>query len=81
MPIIAVLEEIGLAHGKSPAQVALNWLARQPHVLPISGVKNARQAESNAAAIGWDMSAPESAHLDEVSLPFHRAEPYRLRPA
>ena len=81
MPIIAVLEEIGGAHDKSPAQVTLNWLARQPHVLPISGVKNARQAESNASAIGWEMSAAESARLDEVSLSFHRAEPYRIRPA
>ncbi|MCL5994711.1 MAG: aldo/keto reductase [Chloroflexi bacterium] len=68
-PVIQLLTQIGEAHGgKTPAQVALNWLARQPGVLPIPGAKNAKQAESNAGALGWDMTDAESDQLSQVSL-------------
>ena len=43
MPVIGALERIGRSHDRSPAQVALNWLARQENVLPIPGAKNAQQ--------------------------------------
>jgi aryl-alcohol dehydrogenase-like predicted oxidoreductase len=70
-PVILALEQVGAAHGgKTPAQVALNWLARQPRVLPIPGAKNAKQAESNAGAIGWDMTDDEADLLSQVSLDF-----------
>jgi len=58
---------VGQAHqGKSPAQVALNWLMCQG-VAPIPGAKNARQAQENAAATGWRLDAAEIAALDEMS--------------
>jgi aryl-alcohol dehydrogenase-like predicted oxidoreductase len=68
-PVIQTLTQIGDAHGgKTPAQVALNWLARQPGVLPIPGAKNARHAEANAGAIGWDMTDDEADLLNLVTL-------------
>ncbi|MCL4506059.1 MAG: aldo/keto reductase [Chloroflexi bacterium] len=68
-PVIQTLAQIGAAHGgKTPAQVALNWLARQPGVLPIPGAKNAAQAEANAGAIGWDMTIDEADLLSEITL-------------
>ena len=67
-PLIAALKEIGEAHdGKSTAQVALNWLSRQPNVLPIPGVKNERQAEDNMDAITWKMNDDEAEKLDQLS--------------
>ena len=70
-PVIQALTRVGEAHGgKTPAQVALNWLARQPGVLPIPGAKNAQQAESNAGAIGWDMTDDEADLLSQTSLEF-----------
>jgi aryl-alcohol dehydrogenase-like predicted oxidoreductase len=70
-PVIRALERVGEAHGgKTPAQVALNWLARQPRVLPIAGAKNAQQAGSNAGSIGWDMTDDEADLLSQVSLDF-----------
>jgi aryl-alcohol dehydrogenase-like predicted oxidoreductase len=73
-PLLDAMDEIGQAHGgKSVAQVALNWLARQPNVFPIPGAKNARQAQDNAAAIDWRMSDEEAQRLDERSAPFRSA--------
>ena len=37
VPLIEALEDIGHEHQRTAAQVALNWLARQPNVMPIPG--------------------------------------------
>ena len=67
-PLIAALKEIGQAHGGKPAaQVTLNWLARQPNVLPIPGAKNERQAEDNMDAISWTMNDDEAEKLNQIS--------------
>jgi len=72
-PVIQALEKIGEAHnGKTPAQVALNWLARQPHVLAIPGAKNAQHAAANAGAIGWDMTDDEADELSQITLDWRR---------
>lgn len=66
-PLIALLREIGEAHGgKTPAQVALNWVICKGAV-PIPGAKNARHAEQNAGALGWRLTADEVAALDTAS--------------
>lgn len=66
-PLIDLLNEIGAAHGgKSPAQVAINWTICKG-TLPIPGAKNRRQAEANAGAAGWRLTADEIAALDEMS--------------
>ncbi len=66
-PVVAELRRIGAAHGgKSPAQVALNWVMCKGAV-PIPGAKNASQAEQNAGALGWALVADEVAALDRVA--------------
>jgi aryl-alcohol dehydrogenase-like predicted oxidoreductase len=66
--LVAVLREIGGRHGKSAAQVALNWLTRQPGtVVPIPGAKSAAQAEENAGASGWALTDAEVRRIAEVS--------------
>ncbi len=66
-PLIQLLRAIGDAHdGKSPVQVALNWVMSKGAV-PIPGAKNARQARDNAAALGWRLAEHEIAALDEES--------------
>lgn len=64
-PLIDQLTALAEQHGKTPAQVALNWLVRQPGVLPIPGAKNARQAASNAGALGWSLTDVEAATLTQ----------------
>jgi aryl-alcohol dehydrogenase-like predicted oxidoreductase len=66
-PLIALLCKIGEAHdGKTPAQVALNWVMCKGAVL-IPGAKNARQAQDNVGALGWYLSDQEMAALDAAS--------------
>jgi len=66
-PLIQALRDIGAAHGgRTPAQVALNWVICKG-ALPIPGVKNRAQAEQNLGALGWRLSDEEVAKLDEIS--------------
>jgi len=70
-PLLDAMREIGAVHGGAPpVQVALNWLARQSHVLPIPGAKNETQARDNAAALDWTMSQNEVDRLDSLSQSF-----------
>ena len=67
-PLTQLLRAIGQTHdGKSPAQVALNWLICKGAV-PIPGAKNARQVKENAGALGWRLAEHEIAALDAESL-------------
>ena len=66
-PLVALLGEIGQAHGgKTPAQAALNWAMCKGSV-PIPGAKNASQARDNTGALGWRKSHDEVAALDAAS--------------
>lgn len=67
-PVLNILREIGEAHGKEPAQVALNWLITQRSTFPIPGAKNEHQARQNAGALGWEMSADEAEKLELATL-------------
>jgi aryl-alcohol dehydrogenase-like predicted oxidoreductase len=66
-PAIATLQEIGAAYGKTPAQVALNWLIAQGNVMPIPGAKNADQIRMNAGALNWSMTEAERDRIDRVT--------------
>ncbi len=66
--IVAELRRIGENHGgKTPSQVALNWVIAKGAV-PIPGAKNRRQAEENAGALGWQIDGDEVERLDAVAL-------------
>ena len=66
-PLIREMRRIGDQHGgKTPSQVALNWLICKGSV-PIPGAKNVRQAEENAGALGWRLSDEQVAILDRMS--------------
>ncbi|WP_437620392.1 aldo/keto reductase [Sorangium sp. So ce1151] len=68
VPVVGLLAEIGRGHGgKSPEQVALNWLMQQPGVLPIPGAKNGAQARSNVGALGWSLTKEEIATIDAAT--------------
>ncbi len=69
-PVLAALNAIGTTYEKTPVQVALNWLIGKGGVVPIPGAKNAKQAEQNAGALGWEMSEGDRAQLDNVSAPW-----------
>jgi aryl-alcohol dehydrogenase-like predicted oxidoreductase len=53
--------------GKSPAQVALNWLRAKKGMIPIIGARKFSQLEDNLKCVSWKLNAKQLAHLDEVS--------------
>lgn len=63
-PVMNVMEQIANTHGKTIAQVALNWLisTEDVHVLPIPGTKSVKQAHDNSGAADWKLT-PEERHL------------------
>jgi aryl-alcohol dehydrogenase-like predicted oxidoreductase len=65
-PLMTLLKETSAEHGKTPAQVALNWTICKGTV-PIPGAKNAKQAAENLGAMGWRLSPEEVVALDEAS--------------
>ena len=67
-PVVNILREIGEAHNKQPAQVALNWLITQRNAFPIPGAKNEHQARQNAGALGWEITAEEAEKLELATL-------------
>jgi len=63
-PLVNLMRRIGHEHdGKSPAQVALNWVITKGAV-PIPGAKNGHQALENGSAMGWRLTDSEVAALD-----------------
>ncbi len=67
--VVSELRSIGDAHGgRTPGQVALNWIIAKGAV-PIPGAKNRAQAEENAGALGWSLDGDEVARLDRAALP------------
>jgi len=65
--LVGLLHEIGSGHGgKTPAQVALNWVMCKGAV-PIPGAKTAQQAEENAGAVGWRLTPDEVGALDSAT--------------
>lgn len=68
--LIDVLVEVAKENGKTPAQVALNWLLRQPGVTaPIVGARDIQQFADNLAAVGWKLDAEQVARLNTASDP------------
>lgn len=62
--LVAVADRIG----RTPAQVALNWLLRRPGVTaPILGVRSIPQLADNLAAVGWELDPADRSRLDEAS--------------
>jgi aryl-alcohol dehydrogenase-like predicted oxidoreductase len=66
-PLITTLKQLGEKYQKTPAQIALNWLIAQRNVIPIPGAKNARQAQENAGAMGWQLSSEDVEQLSLLS--------------
>jgi aryl-alcohol dehydrogenase-like predicted oxidoreductase len=59
-----LLKEIGDAHGKTPAQVALNWLIRKENLVAIPGAKRRVDVEDNAGATGWRLTQTEITSME-----------------
>lgn len=57
-----VMRKVCDKYGKTPAQVALNWLLSQKNVVTLSKTSTVEHLEENLGAIGWTME-PEDVEL------------------
>lgn len=62
-----VLKEIAAAHGASPAQVAISWLAHQDRVVVLPRSTDPDRRRENLAALELDLTPEEAARIDELS--------------
>lgn len=65
---VEVLRELGARRGKTPAQMAINWVIHRPGVtLAICGAKRPAQVEDNAGAVGWRLTDDELAEIEAAN--------------
>jgi aryl-alcohol dehydrogenase-like predicted oxidoreductase len=66
--VIDALVEVSEQVGKTPAQVAINWLLRRPGVTaPIIGARTMDQLKENLGAAGWYLDETQMARLNAAS--------------
>ncbi len=69
--IVAVLSKIANSHMCTVPQVALNWLASNPIVIPIPGAKTAAQARENATSLDFQLSNQELNEIEQAYREIH----------
>jgi len=67
LPQNEFLREIGKKYGKTPAQVALNWLISKEPVIAIPKAINLGHLEENTGATGWALAQED---LESISTHF-----------
>lgn len=76
LKVTAAARQVAEKHGVTPAQVAINWVVRQPHITSaIVGSSSLDQVAQNAAAVEWEMDDEDRALLRAASDAFHAAVP------
>lgn len=83
--IVDALLEISQEIGKTPSQIALNWLLRQRGVTaPIFGARTLTHVEQNLGSVGWELTSEHVAKLSNASAiplpsPYNFIERYTRR--
>ncbi len=62
---IELLDQMCDRYNKTPAQVAINWLISQKHVVTMPGSRNTKHLEENLGALGWSLTPEDQKKLDE----------------
>lgn len=76
--LVDAVRDIGDELGRTPAQVAINWVARRPGVVStLIGASTVRQVDDNLAALDFALAPEHLARLDELSRP-RLYQPYTI---
>jgi diketogulonate reductase-like aldo/keto reductase len=67
--LTGALESVGKSHGKTPAQVALNWVISHDGVVAIPKTSSVSRVLENAGASGWKISGEEASLLETSATP------------
>jgi aryl-alcohol dehydrogenase-like predicted oxidoreductase len=66
--IVESLRAIAAEYGRTPAQLAINWVANYPGVTSaLMGAKRPSQVADNAGAAGWTISPEHQARIQELT--------------
>ena len=63
----AVVKRIAAAHNVTPAQVAIQWLVRQPGVITIPKTSDIEHAQENLDALNVRLSDDDVAALNKIA--------------
>jgi diketogulonate reductase-like aldo/keto reductase len=63
----SVVKRIAAAHNVTPAQIAIQWLVRQPAVITIPKSSDLEHAQENVDALNVQLSDAEVAELDAIA--------------
>jgi len=67
-PVISKLVELAEKYGKTPAQIALNWIIMySDNVIPIPGAKKPEHVVQNAESVGWRMNIHDWLELEKLT--------------
>ena len=69
-----VLETIAQRHGRTPRQIALNFLTRRKSLFTIPKASKVEHVQENAGATGWDLTDEDLQLIDSVFPPPARNE-------
>ena len=72
------LRAVAERHGATPAQVAIAWGMRHPHVISIPKAANPAHVRDNAAAAGLTLTEADLAEIDAAHRPPSRKQPLDL---
>ena len=68
--VLDALTAVAADVGRTPAQVAINWLIQHPGVTaPILGARTLAQFEDSLGSVGWSLDSAQTARLDAASDP------------
>lgn len=66
--IVKAVLEVAKEAGRSPSQIALNWIRQQHYsMIPIIGARKADQIKDNLACVEFKLTAAQMRKLDEAS--------------
>jgi aryl-alcohol dehydrogenase-like predicted oxidoreductase len=78
LSILKDLDALSAKYGKTPAQLAINWVTSQKGVTAaIVGSKTVKQLEDNLGALGWEMEKRDDELLQREGSSFSKLFDYR----
>ncbi|MFX1506295.1 MAG: aldo/keto reductase [Promethearchaeota archaeon] len=69
--LLALVKEIAENHQVTMAQIALNWVIKNPSVIAIPGAKNLTQLESNVGSTDFELTNDEIDRIKKTLKEFH----------
>jgi aryl-alcohol dehydrogenase-like predicted oxidoreductase len=66
--IAAELMELAEETGRTPSQIAINWVRQRPfHMIPILGARSEQQLRDNLGCLDFELTAEQLGRLEEAS--------------